>query len=203
MIEYAIRKTDGKQVQIGNCENIYGLRYEDRNKVIASPGCTSHTQTLNLHWRLPFPEEDHILPGEYRDRGRTRKSYPLQGYVLDGAETIPGEFQVSNHGLAINVTCYHGVKVPKGSPDLRPFFYGREPVFSLYGIKNTVTGIQALVCCNACVNLWTVEIKEILEYVTDPELKSRLEKYASENAGVPEKKFIRRSSGRHDKPIIQ
>ena len=82
MIEYAIRKTDGKQVQIGNCENIYGLRYEDRNKVIASPGCTSHTQTLNLHWRLPFPEEDHILPGEYRDRGRTRKSYPLHGYVL-------------------------------------------------------------------------------------------------------------------------
>lgn len=64
MSEYAIRKSDGKHIYIGSCEEMSCLRYEDRDKVI--PTCKGFDigNTLNLFWRLPVPDEDKVLPGE-------------------------------------------------------------------------------------------------------------------------------------------
>jgi len=33
MLEYAIRKSDGKHIYIGSCANMSALRFEDRDKV--------------------------------------------------------------------------------------------------------------------------------------------------------------------------
>ena len=60
MGEYAIRKSDGESIKIGTCEDMYYLRYEDRCKVTPEEG-----SGFGYRWRLPFPDEDCIRPGEY------------------------------------------------------------------------------------------------------------------------------------------
>lgn len=73
MGEYAFRKSDGEYIKIGTCENMYYIRYEDRFKVTPEENSLDCSVELDLIWRLPFPEEDSLLPGEYE---------PFKHYVL-------------------------------------------------------------------------------------------------------------------------
>jgi hypothetical protein len=66
MGEYAKRKSDNEIVKIGTENSMYYLRYEDRDQMTKEPGSLDFATTLNLFWRLPFPDEDDIKPGEYR-----------------------------------------------------------------------------------------------------------------------------------------
>lgn len=58
-------------VKLGTCENMYYLRYEDRDKIEPENNSLDPAYTTNLRFRLPFPDEDHIQPGQYHnyDRG--------------------------------------------------------------------------------------------------------------------------------------
>ena len=60
MGEYAIRKSDRQSIKIGTCEDMYYLRYEDQDKVTPESG-----SDFGFRWRIPFPSEDKILPGDY------------------------------------------------------------------------------------------------------------------------------------------
>ena len=60
MGEYALRKSDRQSIKIGTCDDMYYLRYEDQDKVVPESGSDFGTR-----WRIPFPDEDHILPGDY------------------------------------------------------------------------------------------------------------------------------------------
>ncbi len=68
MSEYAIRKSDKASIKIGTCESMYYLRHEDIDKIIPEE---TGFKPKGLIFRLPFPDEDHILPGDYEqyDRG--------------------------------------------------------------------------------------------------------------------------------------
>lgn len=66
MGEYATRKSDEAEVKIGTCEDMYYLRYEDRDKVRQLPNSLNAANELNLRWRLPFPDEDSTRIGGIR-----------------------------------------------------------------------------------------------------------------------------------------
>lgn len=60
----------GNLVKIGTCENMYYLRYEDRHKIKKDENSLDPKTTTTLRFRLPFPDEDHIQPGQYHDHDR-------------------------------------------------------------------------------------------------------------------------------------
>lgn len=86
MSEYAKRKSDGEEIKIGICEEMMFLRFEDKDKVIPVKG-----SGFGYRWRLPFPDEDNTLPGDYK----ASRGIPLIG-----------DFTCSE---AHAVGCYHSI----------------------------------------------------------------------------------------------
>lgn len=65
MGEYARRRIDGEEIKIGTCEDMYYLRYDQRGQVAPLPGNVDPVRDADaLRFRFPFPDEDHIPPGE-------------------------------------------------------------------------------------------------------------------------------------------
>jgi len=77
MGEYALRKSDDTEIKIGTCEDMYYLRYEDRDKVSKLPNSLDPRTEYNLRFRLPFPDEDDIKPGEYDDYNRGERLWQI------------------------------------------------------------------------------------------------------------------------------
>jgi hypothetical protein len=112
-----IRKSDGARVKIGTCESMYYLRLEDRDAVTPERG-----SGFGWYWRLPFPDEDHILPGDYGDYSRGERLWkkdesekPLNAqrhdidFADDEATKKPGRVQLHHDSsLLLSVACYHG-----------------------------------------------------------------------------------------------
>jgi hypothetical protein len=193
MGEYAIRKTDGERVKIGTCESMYYLRYDDRNLVRKVENSLDPSDCENLFWRLPFPDEDNLQPGDYKEYNRglrltkpeenpplSRKHNPYQEEFSDPS-TIedPGITQFTNKtGMLLNVKCFHGEKLPKETEEIKAFWNGRSWFYELAHVKNTEKGLLPVVHCRHCQHLWRYSWDEILPYVQDPEMKKRLEIYA-------------------------
>lgn len=177
MGEYAIRKSDGARIKIGTCELMYYLRYEDRNKVRKEPNSLDPATCTDIRFRLPFPDEDSILPGgEYKNPDRGERLYRMCGVGQSGyCEDFKDESTVENtgiiqlhheSGLLINVTCYHGVKLPDPSKDVRTAWNGKSWSFELVGVKPTADGrIWPIVHCRHCRSAWRYEWAEIWEYI--------------------------------------
>lgn len=184
MGEYAKRNSDGQEIKIGTCESMYYLRYEDRFKVSKLNGSLDAGKELNLFWRLPFPDEDHIPPGTYPEYNRGErlwKAKPNGEYSIDftDSSTIesPGLIQLTHpSGLLVNVNCYHGEKLPVDSADLKSGWNGKSWTYELAHIKNREDGIFPIVHCRFCGQLWRYTWEEILPYLHG-EMKKRLEKY--------------------------
>lgn len=80
MGEYAIRKSDGQNIKIGTCESMYYIRFEDRDKVRSEPNSISLSNPAHvdgLRFRLPFPDEDNLEPGQYDDYNRGIRLYKV------------------------------------------------------------------------------------------------------------------------------
>ena len=60
MSEYATRKSDGKYIYIGSCEEMSCLRYEDRVNVIPQGKGFDIENCNGLCWRVPVPDEDKV-----------------------------------------------------------------------------------------------------------------------------------------------
>lgn len=169
MGEYAKRKSDGQEVKIGTCEDMLYLRYEDREKVSKLPNSLDPVREAGvLRFRLPFPDEDEIPIGEYKDPFRGMRLYRQCGvgqssYCEDFKDesTIkqPGGFQLRHEcGLLVNVPCYHGLKLPEGNADFRPFWNGKGWFFELTQLApRTIDGIfqvLPIVKCRHCREIW-------------------------------------------------
>ncbi len=185
MGEYAIRKSDGAEIKIGTCESMYYLRYEDKDKVKKIPHSLDANTEKNLFWRLPFPDEDNILPGQYDNHNRGERLYKDRETEsqcckdFSCPETIdsPGIIQLTHpSGLLVNMPCYHGEKLPEGLGDLKTFWNGRSWFYELSSVKNTEEGILPIVHCRFCNHAWRLTWDEIMPYLHG-ELKTRLEKH--------------------------
>ncbi|MCL4539099.1 MAG: hypothetical protein M1378_05790, partial [Bacteroidetes bacterium] len=125
MGEFAIRKSGGERVKIGTCESMYYARYEDRVKLSSVSDSIDPRTTDSLFWRLPFPDEDNVPIGEYANPTRGLRLWrPVKHGNVEYTEdfndpetaSVPGFIQLTHEsGLLLNVTCYHGVKLPEAS----------------------------------------------------------------------------------------
>jgi hypothetical protein len=165
---------------------MYYLTYEKRGLVIPLPGNVNPATDINLFWRLPFPDEDNVGPGQYEEhnRGLYLGKRDEKGYLehFTDPETVedPGTIQLKHQesGLLVNVTCYHGEKLPEASPGFKPFWNGKGHSFELAFVKNTEKGVFPIVRCRHCGKMWRYTWGEILPWIQDPEMKKRLEKHA-------------------------
>jgi len=186
MGEYA--KFNGTRIKIGMCESMYYLRYEDRKKVIPESGSINPRIEKDCFWRLPYPDEDHLHPGQYHvyNRGFGLHKKDKEGYWINfsNPETIqyPGTIQLKheNSGLLVNMPCYHGERLPNPPPEGKVFWNGKGWSFELAFIKNTDEGVFPIVRCRHCGQMWSYGWKEILPYIQDPKLKDRFEQYTSQ-----------------------
>jgi len=190
MGEYAERLTDGEEVKIGTCESMYYLRYEDRGKVCALSHSLDPATTDGLRWRLPFPDEDHILIGEYQPHTRGQRLYldrkdgeqfARQFSDPETAET-PGLIQLKHEcGLLVNMPCFHGEKLPEitGPDCTKAFWNGKSWFLELSGVINKPDGrVLPLVHCRHCRQQWSYTWPDILPYLHD-EMRQRMEKHAT------------------------
>jgi hypothetical protein len=162
MGEYAIRKSDGAHIKIGTCEDMYYLRYEDRDKVRPLPNNVDPVKYASeLRFRLPFPDEDHVKPGDYEDFNR-------------------GVRLCCKTSTGYNVPCYHGQKLPDLG-NARAFWNGKGHSFELTQVRpvdvNGVVKLIPIVHCRHCGKAWRYTWDEVLPYVLDKQLLDRLKEY--------------------------
>lgn len=80
MGEYAKRNSDGQEIKIGTCEDMYYIRFEDRDKVSPLPNSISLSNPAHVdgcRFRLPFPDENGKQPGEYENYNRGLRLYKV------------------------------------------------------------------------------------------------------------------------------
>ncbi len=203
MGEYAKRISDGQEVKIGTCESMYYLRYDDRHLVAKLDNSLDPATCTGLFWRLPFPDEDNIRIGEYKDYNRGYRLYkvvkepnhpqPCYRSICvdfapdDMANAKPGTIQLTHKesGLLVNMPCYHGVKLPEPPPGGQVFWNGKGYSFDLKSVKNRPDGtLYPVVGCRHCGQAWGFDWADILPYVSDDEMLKRLEKYAAIKAKI-------------------
>lgn len=198
MGEYSKRKSDGVEVKIGTCENMYYLRYEDRNKVEKLPHSLDPATCTGLRWRLPFPDEDGVGIGEYKDYKRGLRLWKYVedpdnpqvcyrkievGFMPEGLiDYAPGVLQLTHKdsGMRVNMPCHHGSKIPTAPAEWQ-VFSGCGYALELTSVKNRPDGtLYPIVACRWCGYAWGFEWPEVLPYVQDAEMWRRLEKYAQQ-----------------------
>lgn len=181
MGDYATRLSDGQRIKIGTCGTMYYCRWEQRNEI-------QMDGNYNLNgclWRIPLPSEDGIKPGEY-DSGLVKGSqipYDLllnqDDFSEDMKQTLAEtqgivQAYVKELGMLINVTCFHGFKLPEGGGGIYAGWNGkRDPLFLSHlenGEKELLVGIQ----CNACHKMWSTTFNEIEPYIVSLDMKLRL-----------------------------
>jgi DNA-directed RNA polymerase subunit M/transcription elongation factor TFIIS len=161
MGEYAVRKSDNETIKVGTCEDMYYIRFEDRNEIMEDDGTESPLSTdTSLRWRLPFPDEDEVDIGEYDQHDR---SVPLFKTETDGTvELFDMEIVDGDH--------FKGCKTP-------------HSYYALQSVKMTNDGMMAIVKCRDCRMMWRADMDDVLPYITDkPELVNRLKAYCAKGA---------------------
>lgn len=195
MGEYAKRKSDGTDIKIGTCEDMFYIRFEDRDKVTALPNSIdlgSAKQVDGLRFRIPFPDEDHLRPGEYDEFNRGLRLYRQCGvgrssYTEDWKDESTlediGTMQLHHQpsGLLLNVPCYHGLKLPDVVEPMRAFWNGKGHAFELSSIKAVLVDggwlkTVPVVRCRFCGHMWRYEWENVWEFIA-PEMRMWLRQY--------------------------
>lgn len=105
MGEYAEHR--GERIKIGTCEDMYYLRFDQRERVRALAGNVDPVKdAAALRFRFPWPDEDRIQPGgafEVFDRGLT-----VYGFTVpadSGIEHYSVQFRAEREGYLISLPC--------------------------------------------------------------------------------------------------
>lgn len=201
MGEYATRKSDRERIKIGTCSEMYYLRFEDRHKVSAEPNSVDVARhPEDLRFRLPFPDEDNIQPGDYdkHNRGlrlyrqvKSRTTAPDYCEDFTDAKTAsePGNIQLRHDcGLLLNVPCYHGHKLPDVAEGMKAFWNGKGhflELSSLRTVKDDAGEVHVfpVVACRHCMGAWRYQWAEVMEYIERP-MRERLEVYVAAQEAV-------------------
>ena len=163
MGEYARRKSDGQEIKIGTCEDMYYLRADQRHLVAALPGNVNpnSNDALSIRFRFPWPDEDGTLPGEYHDR--FERGAAVRGAVPPvGVEHGTVQFSAPA-GYLVSLPCPEGQ--PDNTPGLRTSLNGLTIHRNGFGGAVQLTQQKLLadgrlvpVCkCGGCGYAWRVE----------------------------------------------
>jgi hypothetical protein len=186
---------NGKEIKVGVCERFYGMRHSDINKVKGF----SAQNAIGVRFRLPWPSEDHLSPGEYGDfrgmqlyQSQARTAYgPKGAYAVTDhvdyspewlSQAGPGSIQLrhDDSGLLISVPCHHGFKLPDLGSEASVHWNGKRHSLELVALKVLEDGLLApIVWCRHCGKMWRVDWDEVMPFIPDPVMKMRLEVYAN------------------------
>lgn len=180
MGEYAIRKSDGKEVKIGTCEDMMYCRYDQINDIVYSFICK------NLCWRIPTPDEDGIQVGDFEpsligENNDIPYHISIKTDMLDDEDK---EFLINHSGWAsvrieklglhCSIKCYHGVKLPEGNDVVKFFWNGKTDSLFLSHLVNTDTELKIGIECNACGLSFSMPFNEAESLIMSMLMKLRL-----------------------------
>ena len=104
MGEYALYGSH--EIKIGTCEDMLYLRFQDRGRVTPLPKNVDPTdpkEVESIRFRFPFPDEDGIEPGGYKDPDR---GIAIPGYTLPDDDGYKhGIRQFSTPGYNVCLPC--------------------------------------------------------------------------------------------------
>lgn len=184
MGEYAKRKIDGVDVKIGTCKSMYYCRYEQRNDVVYP------YDTDNFYWRIPTPDEDGTLPGDYNYSLLREDGYIPWKLMIDTSkfsnDDIADMQQIGiiqlkepKMGLLVNIRCPHGFpmeqfKINKEGTIISMGYNGHQDTLYLKGLKNEPSELKVLVECSACGHMWSFCFNEIEPLIESIWMRLRL-----------------------------
>ena len=184
MGEYAKRKIDGVDVKIGTCKSMYYCRYEQRKEVVYP------YDTDNFYWRIPTPDEDGTLPGDYnysllREDGyipwklRIDTSKFSNDDIADMQQTGTIQLKESRMGLLINIRCPHGLPMEQFKQNtegavISMGYSGHQDTLYLKGLKNEPNELKVLVECSACGSMWSFSFNDIEPMIESIWMRLRL-----------------------------
>lgn len=184
MGEYATRKSDGKQIKIGTCNAMYYLRPDQIEEVI----CDYNLKQGGISFRLPFPDEKDVMPGDFREFKRSvrlhreGRDFRIQN---DGKPLSPGRIQLWHEsGLIMSVDCFHGEKLPEDAPGVSFGWNGKTHSAVLTRVKSVLVASEEgerlrffpLVGCRHCGCEWVCEWDEVWDFIPD-ELQEELQAF--------------------------
>ena len=190
MGEYAKRKIDGVDIKIGTCESMYYCRYEQRNDVVYP------YDTDNFYWRIPTPDEDGTLPGDYnysllREDGHipwklrldTSKFSEEDKSDMKQSGTI--QLKEPRMGLLVNIRCPHGFPMEQFKQNetgaiISMGYNGHQDTLYLKGLKNEPNELKVLVECSACGSMWSFSFNDIEPMIESIWMRLRLLRQISE-----------------------
>lgn len=146
MGEYA--RFEGRQIQIGTCRTMSGLRAGQATLVVKEPGSLDPVGNADrLLFRFPFPDEDQVLPGDFEDYDRA-VVVPGLADLGGGAEHRSARF-VAGSGHWVVLPCPMSLEGKAGEPKV----WGHPYDVTAAGISHqrVWNGHLALVCqCTGC-----------------------------------------------------
>lgn len=171
MGEYATRLSDGEEIKIGTCEDMYYLRWDQVDQVRGAYSLTSPETLQAVRFRFPFPDEDGTAPGDFDDYDR---GIPVWGVKApEGIDHRQVQF-VASAGYNLCIPC------PEGAPGATPGMSTTVGGLTVHrnGWKGAVRIVQqrwwngqlVTVCvCGACGARYRLETRAmalpVLEYL--------------------------------------
>lgn len=184
MSEYATRKIDNTEFKIGTCEDMFKCRYDQLGEI------TYPYMSDNLYWRIPTPDEDGILPGDYNYSLLQEDGHIPWKLMIDtskfGDDDIAslqqtGTIQLKEPrmGLLVNIRCPHGFpmeqfKINKESTIISMGYNGHQDTLYLKGLKNEPSELKVLVECSVCGCMWSFTFNEIEPMIESIWMRLRL-----------------------------
>lgn len=197
MSEYAKRLSDNAEIYVGSCEDVYQARWSQREDFVYGKCCGRELEDgttdyyyeydaepridLGTRWRLPYPDEDCTEVGDYDGNHPYRKnSYArLTSEFLNGKDGLAEsrglvQFRDDITGMLVNVTCYHGIRLPKDSEGVHFFWNGKGMPIRMSAVKNTEKELRIVVKCLSCGDAWSFSFNEVAPYIVYDEMALRL-----------------------------
>lgn len=184
MGEYAKRKIDNTEFKIGTCEDMFNCRYDQLGEI------TYPYMSNNLFWRIPTPDEDGTLPGDYncsllREDGYIPWKLMIDTSkfsnddIVDMQKTGTIQLKEPKMGLLVNIRCPHGFpmeqfKINKEGTIISMGYNGHQDTLYLKGLKNEPSEMKVLVECSACRHMWSFSFNEIEPLIESIWMRLRL-----------------------------
>lgn len=148
MGEYA--RFNGQRVKIGTCEDMYYLRADQIDKVT---GYTFRYESIGF--RFPFPDEDHVAPGDFHNPSRALGVYGVE----PPAELDHSKIQFrALAGILVNLPCpYSSEGRASGVTYLFNGYSGPVRIAQQRAWSGCWATVLACGACNAPYRLETIE----------------------------------------------
>ncbi len=169
MGEYATRISDGQNIKIGTCEQMYYLRADQVHLVRGQRGSVDPQSVRDagaIRFRFPFPQEDSVAPGDFDDYD--------YGLGLSGVE-VPEEIEHSflqftrnypqSGGMLLSIPCPRS-KEGKAS-NLKLSYNGYSGSVHIHSQRLVDGQLILILRCGDCHALWRVPTLEECKPVLD------------------------------------